>query len=222
MNLPDLKKLVIRGESDTLEFKKSTGQRKEALRTLCAMLNGRGGVVLFGITDDGEIKGQQVSTGTMEDIAEELYRLEPPAFTDIERIEIGDEKEVIAVRVSAVGGPYTYDGRSYMREGPTTRIMPQPRYERLLLEKMHAAHRWENQPAIGVTLEDLDRAEITRSVEEAIRRQRLEDPGTREPVELLTGMGLIRDGQLLNAAVVLFAKAEKLLPNYPQCLIRLA
>jgi len=28
---------------------------------------------------------------------------------------------------------------------------------RLLLDRNHARHRWENQPAVGVRLEDLDR-----------------------------------------------------------------
>jgi hypothetical protein len=34
------------GESETLEFKRSTAQRREATRTLCAMLNHRGGRAL--------------------------------------------------------------------------------------------------------------------------------------------------------------------------------
>jgi len=38
----------------------------------------------------------------------------------------------------------------------------------------------------------------------------------------LLGLNLIRDGQLLNAAVVLFGQTKHLLPNYPQCLVRMA
>jgi len=45
---------------------------------------------------------------------------------------------------------------------------------------MHATHRWENQPADGITIDQLDHAEITRTVEEGIRRGRLEEPGSRE------------------------------------------
>src|SRR5439155_13534810 len=123
---------------------------------------------------------------------------------------------IIAVRVPSGGGPYTYDGRAYMRNGPTTIVMPQAIYERKLLERSHATNRWENQPAEGLTADDLDRAEITRTVDEAIRRSRMEDPGTRNRHDLLTGLRLIRDGRLLNAAVVLFGKSAKLLPNYPQ------
>ena len=50
----------------------------------------------------------------------------------------------------------------------------------------------------------------------------MEEPGTRDPKALLLGLGLIRAEQLLNVAVVLFGKADRLLPYYPQCLLRLA
>jgi ATP-dependent DNA helicase RecG len=223
MNLQELQNLVARGESETLEFKRTTGEMKEGCQTACAMLNGLGGFVIFGVHDNGTIQGQQVSTRTLEDIVNHIrLKIEPPAFPDIETITLSSGMAAIALRISGGGGPYTYDGRSYVRYGSTTTVMPKERYERSLLERMHATRRWENQPAYGVKVEDLEYAEIVRTVEEAIRRGRLEDPGTRDPLELLTGLGLFHDGQLLNAAVVLFGRVERMLPNYPQCLLRMA
>ncbi len=227
MNLAELRSLVAGGESDRVEFKRSTGQRTDATKTVCAMLNGLGGFVLFGVSDRGEIVGQQVSAHTLEEVIQELRRIEPPAFPDIETVALENGNTVIVLRVPGGGGPYTYDGRPYMRTPrlrscPTTSIMPREQYERRLLERMHATHRWENRPAEGIGIADLDHAEIVRTIDEAFRRQRMEDPGTRDPRELITGLGLMRDGQLLNAAVVLFCKADRLLPNYPQCLLRMA
>ena len=49
MNLAELKRLVAKGESERVEFKRSTGTRNEATRTVCAMLNGMGGFVVFGV-----------------------------------------------------------------------------------------------------------------------------------------------------------------------------
>jgi len=69
--------------------------------------------------------------------------------------------------------------------------MPRQRYERLLLEKMHASQRWENEPADRITVADLDANEIRRTIDEAVRRNRLEDPGTRDVSELLAGLGLL-------------------------------
>lgn len=100
--------------------------------------------------------------------------------------------------------------------------MPQQEYGRLLLEKLHGAHRWENRPAQDMTLDDLDEGEIVRTVDEAIRRGRMEDPGTRDLRELLLGFNLTGGPHLLNAAVVLFGRADRLTPRYPQCSLRLA
>lgn len=223
MNLQELTQLIAPGESEQIEFKRSTGTRAEGARTVCAMLNGTGGFVFFGVNDRGELVGQDVTARTMEDIAQELRRIEPPAFPDINVVPLENGRSVIVLRVPRGGsGPYTYDGRPYTRQGPTTSVMLQGRYEQLLLARMHATHRWENQPAQGLNVSDLDHSEIIVTVEEAIRRQRLEDPGTRAADELLLGFGLILDGQLLNAAVALFGKTERLLPNYPQCSMRLA
>ena len=44
--LPKLQALVAKGEGPTVEFKKTTGEMKEAMQSLCAFLNGRGGVVV--------------------------------------------------------------------------------------------------------------------------------------------------------------------------------
>jgi ATP-dependent DNA helicase RecG len=222
VNLHALLELVAQGESERIEFKRSTGQRTEGVKTVCGMLNGLGGFLLFGVTNDGQVSGQEVSSRTLEDIGHELQRVEPPAFPDIETVALESGNSVIALRVPGGGGPYTYDGRPYLRQGPTTRVMPRQRYERMLLERMHSSHRWENQQAHDVRISDLDHAEIIRTIEEAIRRGRMEDPGIRDLHELLLGLNLIHHDQILNAAVVLFGKDGRLMPQFPQCLLRLA
>ena len=46
MNATTLTEIVARGESERLELKRSTGQRTDAAKTACAMLNGLGGTSL--------------------------------------------------------------------------------------------------------------------------------------------------------------------------------
>jgi ATP-dependent DNA helicase RecG len=222
VTLEELKYIVRGGESGRVEFKRSTGQRTEGIKSACAMLNGVGGYVLFGVADNGTLVGQQVSARTLEEISRELRRIEPPNFPDMETVQLENGASVVVLLVHGGGGPYTYDGRAYLRHGPTTSIMQREQYERLLVERMHATRRWENLPADRFGLDDLDGEEILRTIEESIRRQRLSDPGTRNLQELLSGLGLYRQGQLLNAAVVLFGKQERLLPDYPQCTLRMA
>ena len=223
MNLKELKAIVAKGESERMEFKRSTGQRTEGAKTVCALANALGGFVLFGVTDKGEIVGQQVATSTLEDVANELRRIEPPIFPDIETVDLKGGNTVIALRVSGGGGPYTYDGRPYQRHGPTTRVMPRSVYEQRVMEKCHATSRWENQPVpSGVTIADLDEDEIQLTVDNAVDLGRLEPLKRRTTKAILTGLGLIVEGKLINAAVALYGKSQRLHSLYPQCAIRLA
>ena len=215
--------LVAAGESETLEFKSTTGTRREAAQTVCAMLNQRGGYVLFGVTPASGVVGQQIGGRTLEDVSAELQRIEPPAFPALERVSVAADRAVIVVGVSPGSArPYVYQGTAYRRVGNTTLAMSQDEHNRMLFERMHSERRWENQPAVGWSVDDLDVNEIRLTVEEAIRRDRLEDPGTREAVALLRGLGLLRDGALYWAAVVLFGKAERVEFEMPQCTLRVA
>ena len=211
------------GESETLELKRTTGERREATRTLCAMLNHRGGRVLFGVEPDGRVFGQQVSDHTIEEVAQELRAIDPPAFPTIDRVDIGNGREVLVVSVATgQNGPYSYRGQAYRRVGNTSPALSRDEYNRMLLERLHGEHRWENEPAHGWTVADLDGAEIVRTLEEAIRRGRADDPGTRDPEEILRGLALVKDGILLRAALVLFGRDERLTTAFPQCLLRVA
>jgi ATP-dependent DNA helicase RecG len=223
LNLQELKGLVAEGESDRVEFKRSTGQRTDAAKAVCGMLNGLGGMVLFGVDDKRVLLGQQISSRTLEDIANEMRRIEPPAFPDIETVMLHDRIGVIGLRVPALAGPYTYDGRAYLRQGSTTRIMPREEFERRLIERLHSTRRWENEPgADGVAIADLDAEEIETTLTNAINAGRMDRPRKMDARSILVGLGLIVDGHLLNAAVALYGRSKRLESIYPQFALRMA
>ena len=119
-------------------------------------------------------------------------------------------------------GPYSYKGIAYRRVGNTSPTMSRDEYNRTLIERLHGEQRWENQPAPTWSVADLDIVELTRSIDEAVRRGRVEEPGSRDPASLLRGLGLMKDGVLLRAAVVLFGRADRVEAEFPQCLLRVA
>ena len=215
--------MVTAGESETVEFKSTTGTRREAAMTVCAMLNQQGDRVLFGVSPEGRMVGQQVSERTIEEVTAEFARIDPPAFPEIERIPVEGGREIIAVSVGrGPAGPYMYRGSAYRRMGSSTIEMRADEYRRLLFERMHSERRWENQPAEGWTVADLDVTEVRNTVAEAVRIGRLNEPGGRNPEDLLRGLGLLRGGVLFRAAAVLFGKTERLESEMPQCLLRVA
>ena len=215
--------LVAGGESEVLEFKNTTGSRREAIKTVCGMLNHRGGEVVFGVLPHGKAIGQEASDGTIEKLCAEIQLIDPPAFPVIERVRWKNGREILVVRVKPGSvPPCRYKGTPYRRVGNTTLIMSADEYNHVLLERMHGSHRWENQVATGWKLEDLELDEIRGTVAEADRIGRLKEPRSRDPEDLLRGLGLIEDGTILQAAAVLFGKEERLEVDLPQCLLRAA
>jgi hypothetical protein len=87
MTLSDIKSRVRRGESETLELKRTTSERREAARTLCVMLNHRGARLIFGVKPNGRVIGQIISDRTVEDVARKLAEIELRMFPSIEPVD---------------------------------------------------------------------------------------------------------------------------------------
>lgn len=174
-SLASIEALIAQGEPETLEFKHSTAELRRAGETLCAFLNGDGGQVLLGVGPKGQLVGQQVTDITLRDIAATLGKIEPAARIELDRVALGNGLEVIVFSApsSRAFAPFVYDDKPYERVGSTTTTMSQDEYMRLLLDRNHARHRWENHPAEGVRLEDLDHEETLRTRASAIEHRRL-------------------------------------------------
>lgn len=222
MDLNELEFLIHNGESETLEFKKSTALLDSAAQSLCGFLNGKGGVVLIGVTNEGRLVGQNVADNTLQEIARVLARFEPHAQIDIARIAIEQGKEVILLTANfrKCDIPYSWDGRPYQRIGSTTSRMPQQVYQRLLLERDQNSHRWETGIDSSYDLDDLDSDEIFRTIRLGAEARRIPEYQGDGIISILDRLGLRKDGHLLNAAIVLFGK--KFLPDFTQCQLRLA
>lgn len=84
LNEGQLLALVASGEGKTLEFKRGVQRGEKLARTFAAFANTRGGNLLVGIGDDGEILGAPHPLETMQvlrEIAEEL--VEPPLAVEV-------------------------------------------------------------------------------------------------------------------------------------------
>lgn len=222
-DLEEIKKLIALAENEQVEFKETTGQLERGMETLCAFLNGEGGTVLFGVTDKGKIIGQDVADVTKRSIADAINRLEPTSTVQVSYISLPDSnKKIIALSVENLkkNRPFCYKGRPYYRVESVTTIMPQVAYNQLLMVRDEAKCRWELLENTKLSLLDMDDNEILKTVRLGIECGRLpENIGNNIPV-ILEKFGLLVNGVLNNAAVVLFANRE--LIEYPQCLLRLA
>ena len=209
-------------ENSALEFKETTGQLERGMETLCAFLNAQGGTVLFGLSDNGRIKGQDVSDKTKRDIVEAVRRIEPTAHIEISYVLIPDtDKFVVALKAEALycSRPFTYKSRAYQRIESVTTAMPQEVYNQLLMQR-GGVFGWETMVNINLHVEDLDENAVMGAVRAGIRSGRLPETTIREEIPaILEKFNLLCGGKLNNAAAVLFGSKFY---NYPQCLLRLA
>jgi ATP-dependent DNA helicase RecG len=224
MDMEIIQNLIADGqESMILEFKKSTAQLKGAGKTLCAFLNGCGGVVLIGITDQGKIVGQEVTDSTKRLIGNTLTHIIPDANIKVSYVDVGNRKKVIVLEADPdfTLQPYTFDAKSYVRLKSTTKVMPRDKYHRISFNNMQQNRSWETGTIEDATINDLDTEEILRTVSEGIANKRIPaGQDTDKPEIALKKFGLLKNGHLTNAAMVLFGKET----SYwlPQCAIRLA
>lgn len=116
--------------------------------------------------------------------------------------------------------PFTYKGRPYFRIESTTTTMPQPVYNQLLLQRDSVRFGWEALINEELKLEDLDKEEVLKTIRLGIENGRLPESTALTDIYMtLEKLKLLKNGQLKNAAAILFANDAS---NYPQCLLRMA
>jgi ATP-dependent DNA helicase RecG len=223
INIKSLEKLIKQGESHTLEFKKTTGQLSSTFETVCAFLNGEGGTVLIGITNKGQVLGQNVTDNTRQELAKELNKIEPSAQAqvNIQYLPVKEDKHVIAIQVTAGNYvPYAYESRAFYRNQSTTSRMSQHHYEQLLIKRGQLNHSWEEFWAVGYDINSLDYDEISRTIRDGVNANRLPPAAIKDTVEqALIRLKLLDQGKITNAAVILFAK--EVFPAYAQCMLKM-
>ena len=142
----------------------------------------------------------------LQEVANAIRKLEPPAWIEQTRVAVTGTMAVLILETTQqADGPYTFDGRPYLRIGNTTSRMRQAEYQRRPSGPVASTrHRWENQAAEGYSTTDLDLEEVDRFRCGPL----LFIAGTRKPVFrsacAFERLQLRVDGQLLNGAVVLF------------------
>ena len=83
-------------ESEMLEFKKTTGELKEAMVSISAILNKHGvGTLYFGVKPNGDVTGQNVSESSLRDVSRLVYESIKPQIYPVIQEEILDGRHVI-------------------------------------------------------------------------------------------------------------------------------
>ncbi|AEA42074.1 ATP-binding protein [Fluviicola taffensis] len=200
MNKLELHALISQGEGFHIEFKESVNS--SLAKEFVAFANAKGGIVLVGVDDDGNIKNKALDNTTRSSIQDVARDCDPAIDILIEAIE--DESNVLVVRVKeGLNKPYRCTNGFYMREGASSN----KRTTHEIYEMFKDAERFSFDDALCVKADFQEWFEpktLKRFFAEAKKEQILSDEDT------LHNLGVLEfiDGKpvLNNAGVLFFTK----------------
>ena len=158
---------LIRGGEDTyLELKVKLSNTEKIAQEIVALANTGGGVIIFGVSDQLRVEG----VDDPEDVREELVRIcreqvVPSLVPYIDLMAFDSGRRIVALDIEGKRRPYrTRDGRYYIRLGAEKREATREELSSLMDDARIV--RYEDVPAIGARIEDIDEAHLWSFVRE--------------------------------------------------------
>lgn len=204
MNEKELKELIEKGETQTLEFKEKFD--RDVIETAAAFANAKGGVIFIGVGDNGEIKGATVGKETLKAWSNEISQAtEPTIIPYIESYQIRNKTIVkVAVEESPLK-PASYKGACYIRLNNSNRKLSPKEISEIYLHTIGSS--WDFYPARGATLEDIDVEKVKKYIILANETGRRKI--TEAPLQALEKLELIKENKPSWAAILLFGKTPQ-------------
>lgn len=200
--------MIIGEETEIVEFKKTTGERKEAMESICAILNKHcRGTLYFGVNDNGYVEGQQISDSTKKDISRWVFESIYPKITPTIEVQKIEDRKIIKVSFSGHNRPYSANGDYLIRIGTENRKMSTDELKRLIRRDDYASH-WEEEIS-DKTINDIDENALNDFYNSAVHYGRLDMPKF-DISKLLSTLDLCEGKYLKNAGVALFGKDAKI------------
>lgn len=193
-------------ETETLEFKKTTGEIKEAMVSISSILNKHGiGTLYFGVKPNGDVIGQDVSESSLRDVSRAVYEnIKPQIYPAIEEI-ILEQKHLIKVEFSGENTPYSAAGRYYLRTADEDREVT-PEELKAFFGANKYREKWEKGKS-EATVKQIDKTTIKSFWQKAVASGRLPEEKYTCSI-ILKRFGLIKNDYLTNAGEVLFGNTK--------------
>ena len=198
-----LSDIIARGEGKAVEFKQDVP--KDIMRyvpTATAFANTMGGVIVFGISDTGEVVGIDESQveSRIEEISYEIgSRTEPTISYEIDRYCLDGKHLIVAEIHRGSMTPYKVKGKGvFIRQGRNTFQACEERVRELELERINRS--FDSLPFYdSAGRRDVDPSDVDRLI------SMLGNPGDRTVTEgTLVSMGLLNDVDGRPASTVAF------------------
>lgn len=197
-------------ENEKVEFKKSTAEINDAMKSISAMLNKNNeGTLFFGVDNNGTVVGQQIGTSTIRDITRRIYETIKP--TPNIHVEICNNEKVNYIKVTFFGNeyPYSASGKYFLRVSDEDREVTPKQLKDLFIESNPTNEKWENQ-LTTYSLDEVDINILNKYYLEGINVKRFVDHALG-PLKILSELNLLKNDKLTNAGYFLLSKNKPLL-----------
>lgn len=193
-------------ETETIEFKKTTGEIKEAMISISSILNKHGiGTLYFGVKPNGEICGQDVSETSLRDVSRSVYEnIRPQIYPAIEEIVL-EGKQLIKVEFNGNNTPYSAAGRYYLRTADEDREVTPEELKSFFVSNEYR-ERWEKSPSTA-SIEEVDKSAVKLFLQRAVSVGRIPEGRYTCPI-ILKRHGLANGNRLNNAGEYLFGSTH--------------
>jgi len=107
MDVSELRALISEGENFEIEFKRQFSGIEKIAKEIIAFANTKGGMILFGVDDDGTIYGVESEKSEMDLIHEAARKYcEPPIEPIVQVIELNGKDIVVAIVEESQNKPH--------------------------------------------------------------------------------------------------------------------
>ena len=188
-------------EKQNIEWKESW--RDEYLKWISGFANAKGGKIIIGKNDKGEIIGIKDFKRLMDDIPNKI-QTHLGIICDVDLLEM-EGRQIIEINVKPYNVPISYHGKYHYRSGSTKQELKGNALSEFLLKK--AGKTWDDVVEPRASLEDIDIAAIEAFKKGAVSSKRLPFIESENDIEqILDNLLLLENKQLKRSAVLLFSK----------------
>jgi ATP-dependent DNA helicase RecG len=201
----ELIKLIARGEDSRIQFKENVNNPESLAGELVAFSNGNGGQIIIGVNDNGEAVG--LSGDDIKRINQLLANtatnhVRPSINPRTENVEIGGRLVMVATVSEGISKPYCDNGGViWVKCGADKRRVTSREEIQRMLQGAGLVHA-DGVPVQGATVADLDLKHFSDFYNKQYGEQ-FNQAGL-PPAQLLSNLGLAKDGTLNLAGLMLF------------------
>ncbi len=214
MNEAEIRQRLSQGEDSATQFKRGPIDVAKLAAELVAFTNAAGGVILFGVDDNGEVCGLSKADaksldGEISNASNENVR---PAVYPRTEFHTIDGKLILAVIVpEGVSKPYAdKTGAFWVKSGPDKRRVTAREELQRMLQASLLIHA-DELPMAGSSAKDIDLHHFGEFLERNYRIPLSDvlEPGKVDIPQMLSNLGFAAGSQLTLAGVMLFAKTPQ-------------